>query len=366
MFDVIVAGDGEVAVLRAIEPASPRFIDGDDHRSAYFMTDADYEKTPPPARHLVDLDSYHYSIEGFRATSLIGQLGCPFNCGFCGGRNSKSLRLIRTRSVESITSEMEFLYRTYGYTGYMFYDDELNVSKSMVDLMNAISDLQDRLGVDFRLRGFVKSELLTEEQTTAMYRAGFRWLLCGFEAANPRILQNIRKRATLDDNYRAVEYAKKSNLKVKALMSVGHPGETEQSVLDIHNWLVDVGADDFDCTVITTYPGTPYYDYAVPHENESGVWTYTQPETGDRLHAREIDFTDTPNYYKGDPDGGYTAFVFSDFLSSEKLVDLRDFVERETRAKLGVPFNPGRAAILYEHSMGQGLPDCILRKSKHA
>lgn len=363
-FDVIVAGDGEVAILNAIEPDSPRFIDGDDHRSPYFMSDADYEKTPPPARHLVDLDSYHYSIEGFRATSLIGQLGCPFNCGFCGGRNSKSLRLIRTRSVESIVSELEFLYRTYGYTGFMFYDDELNVSKSMVDLMNAIADLQDRLGVEFRLRGFVKSELLTEEQTAAMYRAGFRWLLCGFEAANPRILENIRKRASLDDNYRAVEYAKKNNLKVKALMSVGHPGETEQSVLDIHNWLVDVGVDDFDCTVITTYPGTPYYDYAVPHESQSGIWTYTQPDTGDRLHACEIDFTDTPNYYKGDPDGGYKAFVFSDFLSSEQLVDLRDFVERETRTKLNVPFNPGRAAILYEHSMGQGLPDCIFRKSK--
>ena len=258
------------------------------------------------------------------------------------------------------------MHRTYGYTGFMFYDDELNVSKSLVGLMNAISDLQERLGVEFRLRGFVKSELLTEAQAEAMYRAGFRWLLCGFEAANPRILTNIRKRAQLDDNNRAVEFAKKHNLKVKALMSVGHPGESEQSVLDIHDWLVNVGVDDFDCTVITTYPGTPYYDYAKPHENLKGVWTYIQPETGDRLHTREIDFTDTPNYYKGDPDGGYQAFVFTDYLSSEKLVELRDYVERETRAKLNVPFNPGRAAILYEHSMGQGLPDNILRCSKAA
>jgi len=363
MFDVLCAGDGEVSILQAIEPNSPRFIDGDDNSSPYFMSDETYEATPPPARHLVDLDSYHYSIEGFRATSLIGQLGCPFNCGFCGGRNSKSLRVIRTRSVDSIIAELEFLYRTYGYTGFMFYDDELNVSKSMVTLMNAISDLQERLGVEFRLRGFVKSELLTGEQAAAMYRAGFRWLLCGFEAANPRILENIRKRANLDDNNRAVEFAKKHGLKVKALMSVGHPGETEKSVLDIHDWLVGVGVDDFDCTVITTYPGTPYYDYAVPHETLNGVWTYTQPETGDRLHAREIDFTDTPNYYKGDPDGGYKAFVFSDFLTSEQLVDLRDYVERETRTKLNVPFNPGRAAILYEHSMGQGLPLTILRSS---
>ena len=363
MFDVVCSGDGEKAVLLAVQPDSPNYIDGDDNRGPYFMSNEVYEQMPQPARHLVDLDSYHYSIEGFRATSLIGQLGCPFNCGFCGGRNSKSLRVIRTRSIESIVNEMEFLHKTYGYTGFMFYDDELNVGKTMVGLMNAICDLQERLGVEFRLRGFVKSELLTEEQAETMYRAGFRWLLCGFEAANPRILKNIRKRATLDDNNRAVEFAKKHNLKVKALMSVGHPGETEESVLDIHDWLVRAGVDDFDCTVITTYPGTPYYDYAVPHESQKGVWTYAQPETGDRLHAYEIDYTDTPNYYKGDPDGGYKAFVFTDYLSSEQLVELRDHVERETRAKLNVPFNPGRAAILYEHSMGQGIPANILRCS---
>jgi len=133
---------------------------------------------------------------------------------------------------------MESIYKAYGYTGFMFYDDELNVSKSMVDLMNAISDLQHRLGVEFRLRGFVKAELFNETQAAAMYRAGFRWLLCGFEAANPRILENIQKRASLEDNSRAVEIAKKHGLKVKALMSIGHPGESEQSALDVRNWLI--------------------------------------------------------------------------------------------------------------------------------
>ena len=42
-----------------------------------------------------------------------------------------------------------------------------------------------------------------------MFRAGFRWLLCGFEAANERILVNIDKRAKLADNDRCVELAKR-------------------------------------------------------------------------------------------------------------------------------------------------------------
>lgn len=363
MFDVLVAGDGELAITRAVQPNSPRLLDGDDNKGEFFLTDRVYETMPPPARHLVDLRSYKYAIEGFPATSLIAQLGCPFNCGFCGGRNSKSLRVIRTRSEQSIVDEVEYLHREYGYTGFMFYDDELNVSKSMVRLMNQLADLQDRLGVEFRLRGFVKAELFTDDQAQAMYRAGFRWLLCGFEAADPRILTNIQKRASLDDNTRAVAIAKRHNLKVKALMSIGHPGESETSALAVQKWLVEVGADDFDCTIITTYPGTPYYDFAVP-EGREDVWVYTQPQTGDRLYAYDVDFTVTADYYKGDPNGGYRSFVFTDFLSSKELVQIRDQIERETRNVLGIPFNPARASMRFEHSMGQGLPDFILRTSR--
>jgi len=190
------------------------------------------------------------------------------------------------------------------FTGFMFYDDELNVSKSLVELMNGIAGLQSTLGVEFRLRGFVKSELFNDAQAQAMYQAGFRWVLCGFEAASPRILDNINKRATLEDNTRVVEIARRHNLKVKALMSVGHPGESEESIRAVHDWLLDVKPDDFDCTVITTYPGTPYYDEAVEHATMSDVWTYTCKRTGDRLHAYDVDFTRVAEYYKGDPDGG--------------------------------------------------------------
>lgn len=361
LFDVLCSGDGEQAIFEALRRDAPKVVDGDDPKGGLFLTDAMFTKGPLPARHLVDLKSYKYTIEGHNATSLIGQLGCPFNCGFCGGRNSKSLRLIRNRSVNSILMEVELLHRTYGYTGFMFYDDELNVSKSMVELMNGLTDLQARLGVEFRLRGFVKAELFDEAQAIAMRRAGFRWLLCGFEAAHPRILTNINKRASREDNNRCVELAKKSGLKVKALMSVGHPGESEESIGSIKDWLIRSEVDDFDCTIITTYPGTPYHDLAVPHPTLADVWTYTHPSTADRLHAYEIDYSTSANYYKGNPDGGYQAFVFTDHLSAEQIVTLRDQVEREVRAKLGIPFNQSAAAMRYEHSMGQGLPDFIHR-----
>jgi anaerobic magnesium-protoporphyrin IX monomethyl ester cyclase len=361
-FDVLVSGDGELAIFEAIKDNSPKLIDGDGGIKNLFMNNAVYEASPLPARHLIDINSYKYSIEGHNATSLISQLGCPFGCNFCGGRNSKSLRSIRSRSVENVLSEIELLHKTYGYTGFMFYDDELNVNKQLVKLMNSIADLQMRLGVEFRLRGFVKSELFNNQQAEAMYRAGFRWILCGCEAASPRILENINKKATIEDNTRVVETCHNHNLKIKALMSIGHAGESVRTAEDIHDWLMEVEPDDFDVTIITTYPGAPYYDEAILNDKLPGVYTFTHKKTGDRLHSYDVDFTEVSEFYKGNPNGGYRSYVFTDHISSEGLVQMRDWIESSVRMKLGIPFNPSRAAQRYEHSMGQ-IPPTLLRKS---
>ncbi len=363
LFDVVVAGDGEEAVFIALSAEPPGLIDADDPKTSLFMSGERLTRLPRPARHLVDVDSYHYQIDGVPALSLIAQLGCPFGCGFCGGRGSSAFRRIRIRPTSDIIDEMRDMYRTYGVTGFMFYDDELNVNKKMVELMRAVSDLQAEVGAEFRLRGFVKAELFTDDQAASMYDAGFRWLLTGFESGSPRILDNINKRATRDDNTRCIEIARRHGLKVKALMSIGHPGESRETVADTRQWLLAVQPDDFDVTIITTYPGSPYYDEAVPSPAASNLWTYTAA-SGDRLHSLEIDYTATADYYKGDPDGGYQAFVFTDALACDELVALRDDVERDVRTALGIPFNASAAAIRYEHSMGQGvLPPNLLKTS---
>ena len=359
MFDVLVAGDGEIAVFEALEENPPKLVDGDNPKSRFFLDNQKVTELPFPARHLVDVDSYRYTIDGVRAISMIAQLGCPFGCGFCGGRMSPFLRRIRMRTSESIVREMLHLYETYQTTGFMLYDDELNVNPKIVELMNLIAKAQQQLGVEFRLRGFIKAELFTDEQAEAMSRAGFRWILVGFESGHERILTNIQKKASQADNTRCMEIAKRHNLKVKALMSVGHPGESEETVCASRDWLLSVKPDDFDATVITTYPGTPYFDEAI--EASPGIWTYTYPKTGDRLHSIEVDYREVAEYYKGVP-GEYTSYTFTDYLSAEKLVQLRDWLEADVRSRLSIPYNTATPAVRYEHSMGQGgIPVSILR-----
>lgn len=349
LFDVVVCGDGERAIHAALADDAPPVIDGDDPKSPWFLSGAELDAGPFPARHLIDVNRYHYTIDGVRAQSLICQLGCPFGCHFCGGRRSPFLRKVRTRSTDRVVAEVRHLYDTYGTRGFMFFDDELNVNRVFMDMLTAIADLQAELGVDFRLRGFLKSELITPEMAGRMYQAGFRQVLVGFESGHERILQNIQKKATRDDNTRAVEMLQSAGIKVKAAMSIGHPGESAETVDATREWLMRVRPDEFDVTIITVYPGTPYYDDARP--SAPGVWTYTDPRNGDALHSFPVDHLADVPFYKGTP-GSYQSFVYTDQLSAPELCRLRDDLESEVRAALKIPYPLSVAAQQFDHSMG--------------
>lgn len=368
--DVVVAGDGEEAIFDALKDNASPIIDADERTSPLFLSRQKLGELPFPARHLVDVSSYHYTINGTPALSMIAQLGCPFNCGFCGGRNAPFLRMVRLRPTDSVIAEMRHIYETYNIRGIMFYDDELNVNKQVVELMGAIEKLGKELGIEWKLRGFVKAELFTDEQAKVMYRAGFRELLVGFESGAQRILENINKRATQNDNTRCAKIAHEHGLRIKALMSIGHPGETEETIRETKDWILYIKPDAFDVTRITLYPGSPYFDDAEPHPSEKGIWVY-KAKSGDRLYSREVDYRTDYLYYKGDRGdrmGLNKFFAYTDALSVDDLANLRDEMEQDVRNKLGQPYQTDAPALQFEHSMGQGLslPDFILKSSTTA
>ena len=349
MFDVLVAGDGEKAVFEAIGEAPRDLIDCDDTASAYYMQPEDLNAAPFPARDLIDIHSYRYQIEGLPTQSLIAQLGCPFGCNFCGGRRSPFLRKVRSRTTAHVLTEIGHLYETYGTRGFMFLDDELNVNKEFETFLRGLIRMQKELRTTFRLRGLVKSELLTQQLADLIYEAGFRQLLIGFESGHDRILLNMNKHATVADNTRCVEICKRADIKVKALMSLGHPGESRETIAATRDWLLEVQPHDFDVTIITVYPGTPYFDDSQPAHD--GDWRTYRAKNGDHLHYLDVDQTREVNFYKGAP-GAYQSFVWTDYLYRTEMTELRDAVEREVRETLSIPWPSTPAEIQYEHSMG--------------
>jgi radical SAM superfamily enzyme YgiQ (UPF0313 family) len=345
-FDTLVCGDGELAVFKAIK--GEKYVDADDIKSDLFLKDEQFDQLPFPARHLIDVNSYKFTINGVRGLSLISQLGCPFNCGFCSGRNSPTFRNIRNRSVDNIIKEIDLLYKTYDVKAFMFYDDELNLNSSIYSLLKELIEYQKQHNVEFLFRGCIKAELFNETQAELMSKAGFKKLLVGFESGSDKILKNINKKATKAENTKCVEIARKYGIGIKALMSIGHPGESNETIQETYDWLLSVKPDEFDVTIITVIPGSKYYDDSTLVEE--GIWKYTI--NGDSLYSVEVDNFTQYEYYKGIP-GNYKSFVYTDYVSREKLAEYRDWLETSVSEKLKIKKISNTNSSLYEHSMGQ-------------
>jgi len=332
VFDHIVCGDGEFSILAIMEGIDSHILDS-ELNDAWYLTEEKYNRLAFPARHLIDMDSYQYEIDGVKATNLICQMGCPFSCNFCSGRLSKTFKRIRSREISSVINEIDFLYKTYGYKGFMFYDDELNLNrKSFLVFLKALIAYQGNHQVKFNFRGFTRADLLTQEQADKMFEAGFKWLLTGFESGSDKMLINMNKKNSVADNTRTCKIAKNAGLKVKALMSIGHPGESFETSRETEDWVKLVQPDEVDITIISTYPGTPYYD-DVKWDRDKSVWKYIHPETGDVLYSLDVNYMKDSVFYKSDPDN-YESFVFTDYLSCQELVDERKRLESSLKGDM--------------------------------
>ena len=185
IFDIIIIGDGEYSIFDAIEK-DEKIINSESNEKFYLKRN--YDEVAIANRDFLDLSSYNYEIDGVKSTNIISQMGCPYQCAFCSGRESKTFNHIRKRSIENIMEEIDILYKRYGYSGFMFYDDELNLSKKYFNiLLETLIKYQKDNNVSFNLRGFTRSDLLSDEQAKLMYDAGFKWLLIGFESGSNRI-----------------------------------------------------------------------------------------------------------------------------------------------------------------------------------
>lgn len=350
-FTVCCAGDGEESVMVALQPEARGLIDADDPESQLFLQPYQLENYPFPARSLIALNEYEYMIDGTRATSYLSQLGCCFPCVFCNGRLSPSFRRVRSRSSENLKEEVKQIYSDYGFIGLMDYSDEMNLYPTLEQDMRFLMDLQDELGVRFKIRGFVKSNIFTREQARIFRDVGVVELCVGAESGSDRILKNIQKKSTVEQNTRTVDICHEFGIRCKAFCSLGHAGESEATIEATRDWLVKVKPDDFDATCIVCFGGTQYYDFATPHPDWKDVWVYEAKGTGDRLYQYDVDFGTDVSYYKGIP-GDYRSTVFTDYLSAEKLVTLRDKLEMEVRSSLKLPFYQITPSSRWDHSMG--------------
>jgi len=312
-------GDCEEALLRAVED-----LEQGKKLNPRYSSDgliADVNRWPIPARHLLPIHDYRYTIDGIRATTAITQRGCPYECTFCC--HWEGYRKVRLRHTENVIVEVKVL-KAMGFGAVMFYDDEFNlVHKRTMEVCDALK------GEGIKWRAFIKANLFNPEQARAFAESGC-WEVCtGVESGSDIILKTIQKKATVADNTRSRRLARDNGIRFKAFTMVGHPGETRESIEATKRWLIENAPDEFNVSLYTPYGGTPVVDH---------------PERFD-IQFSPVDYHKEEFFYRGKP-GEYQPNTSTSALSGEELVRLRDEVENEVREALGLP-SQGSAATFY-------------------
>ena len=251
----------------------------------------DIDDTLIPDRDFLELTSYEYQLFGKKTTSIQTQRGCPNQCIFCSGRDVEMYNRVRTHSPERVLQELDELHNKYGYSSFMWYDDEINVNIGRLERLCKLLSTRS-----YQHRGFIRSDMIVKhpESVKWMRDAGFVKLCAGVESGSDKVLVAINKRTTAEQNSETRRLIGDEGIHYEAFLIIGHPGETKEDVKLTIKWLRENKPDDFDITILVPYPGSIIYDNAKPSTKYKGYsWEYND------LYFNKPDYSKEDSFYKG-------------------------------------------------------------------
>lgn len=257
-FDIIVRGEGELAVPRILENPDKDFPE------VLSCGIEDLDSLPFPAWEEFELDKYPglYPHRTRQELPISTSRGCPFSCIFCArpfGRNR------RKRSVASVIKEIERNIEEFGCEALVFCDETF-----VVDLKYANSLFQSIIsrGLHRKVIWACESrvDLTSPELFHLMKRAGCYYIFFGFESGDDKILKLAKKNFTVEQVKRAVKWAKDAGIICAGSFILGLPGESEETVEKSIKLARELNIYSTTFPIAVPFPGTALRRMAIRGE----------------------------------------------------------------------------------------------------
>lgn len=219
----------------------------------------DLDELPFPAYHKLPGYPEAYSLPIFNYPtvpngSCLSSRGCPYACSYCD--RSVFRRTFRYNSADYLYRHMTFLKEEYGLTHLNFYDDQFTFNRQrVVDFCTKIVDIP--LGMTFNCAA--RAEHLDRELLALMKAAGCWMISLGIETGDEALLAQHRQNPDLQMMRETVQMIKDAGIRVKGLLMMGLPGETEESINRSREYVYSLPIDDFNLAKFTPFPGSPVY-----------------------------------------------------------------------------------------------------------
>lgn len=216
---------------------------------------SDLDSLPFPAHHLLPpLRYYHPTPASYRKLPvgiLMTSRGCPFHCTFCD--RSIFGNTTRFHGVERVLDEVEWMLNELGAREIRFFDDTFTLKRERV---SEICRGFARRKLKFPWTCLTAVKTVTPELLKEMKAAGCWQVLYGLESGDDRMLKLLGKGNAVEDNRKAVRWAKEAGLEVRGDFIVGTPGETMESLERTLKFTLESGLDYAHFNKFTPFPGT--------------------------------------------------------------------------------------------------------------
>ena len=277
MPDFLVLGEGEVTMVEllcAIENKS----NFKEVKGIVFCENGVFIKTPPRKVLIADLDNHPYpDYEGFefnhflahhslnqehlstvmdiknrRTGCITSSRNCVCKCTFC-------FRLMtggfRTRSIDALMTEIDFLIEKYGINEIDLVDEMFASKKQRVyEFCEKIKPFGIHWQCQLRVT-FIDKDLLI-----AMKDAGCYLISYGFESGSEKVLKSMKKGISPAQIENAIRLTSQVGICIQANFIFGDPAETLETMNETIRFRRKFSTIYFGWGMVVPYPGTVLYN----------------------------------------------------------------------------------------------------------
>ncbi|MCU0858575.1 MAG: B12-binding domain-containing radical SAM protein [Pontiellaceae bacterium] len=267
--DFGIAGEGEetFAELAAGGWSRPERVEGLIWRDA--------EGNPQfsgPRKKLLELDSLPFpayeKLDGYpraytlpifnypRApnSSCVSSRGCPYACSYCD--RSVFGASFRYNSARYMIAHVRHLKEKFGVRHINFYDDQFTFNRKRIEEF-AQELIRLQMGITYNCAA--RADHLDEELLRLMKASGCWMISLGIETGDPELLAQHRQRSNLDLLAERIRMIHRAGIRIKGLLMIGLPGETEESIQRSMDYAFSLPIDDINLAKFTPFPGAPLY-----------------------------------------------------------------------------------------------------------
>ena len=204
-----------------------------------------------PARDMFFAKSQKYRArerEDDKLAAVIFSRGCLGACNYC----YRHLPGHRQPAVEWCWKYLMDLYENYGVR-YFRIDDELFTSNK--EWFNQFYEKIKEAKIDilFRITG-LRVDSIDNDLLAKLSEIGCIAINYGLESGSPEILKNMNKRTTVDQNKAAVNKTLAHGINAMAYIMLGYEGETNETLYETMDMLLDTDIDADYVSVFFTIP----------------------------------------------------------------------------------------------------------------